>query len=199
MKPPKRKRGDLYAEALKKPNADEAVAWLWEQVPEDMCKHPCIEVQVRKRFIKPIPTPVFLGPFAKSLVDAATAYESAKATKTLHLWGPPGTGKSSFAKTLFTDFTLVRGSLDSLKLTPPWRRQLPIVFDDVDFKSVSKEDLKSCCDVVDGGSIRVLYGTYDIPPGVPRVILSNRLFFWGGGDVDEAILERRLISFKIDM
>lgn len=179
---------DPWSHALAQTTADEALEVLWTKRPRDMCLNAHnVERNVRSRFCLP-QVPVFTGPFGPTFHSAAAGWN--RATHSLHLWGPAGCGKTSFAKTLFPNFTYVKGSIQRLRKI---RFDLPLILDDLSGQQgLEYDELKVLTDIVDGGSIRLLWGEVTIPPGLPRIFLSNTKLPFGEFDPDKAIYGRRV-------
>lgn len=183
---------DPWVHALKQETADEAMEVLWKKRPRDMCLNAHnVERNVRSRFCLP-QVPIFQGPFGSAFHAASDGWN--RATHSLHLWGPAAAGKTTYAKTLFPNFTYVKGSIQRLRKI---RFDLPLILDDLSgLGGLEYDELKVLTDIVDGGSIRLLWGEITIPPGLPRVFLSNGKLPFGElmSDPDKAIYGRRVTT-----
>lgn len=125
-----------------------------------------------------------------------------KDTHAALLHGPPGVGKTSFAIYYMRHICgcepfVVTGTLNSLKFNH-WNGSDPLIFDDMFFAG-DKDDPQlsnTLTTVFEPRTLRVLYGTIDIPAGVPRIFLSNYAhpFKNAGGSV----YGRRVQSFSIE-
>lgn len=86
------------------------------------------------------------------------------------LWGPEGTGKTVFALQHFKKPLLVTDLEDLKHLT---KSHDGIVFDDMDFTTVSRSMLIKLVGRDLPRSIRVTYGKVTIPRGMPRIFTTN--------------------------
>lgn len=149
---------------------------LWEDETETMilrCRNVKEGLAVLRR---PITTTEF------KLKDFTRAKLSDKllATKAVVLYGSPGSGKTSFALAHFVKPLLIRdiNDLRELEEDPTFTG---LVFDEVQFLgdppqyfgrwSVGRAVV--LVDLAFVASIRVLYGTVKIPPGMPRIFCTN--------------------------
>lgn len=116
--------------------------------------------------------------------------------RSLVLVGPPGCGKTSWAKTFCPKPALFVRHLDSLRLfDPSFHRS--IIFDDLTFGHLPVSTQKYLTDCMDLAEIHIRYGIAKIPAGTPRVFTCNEWPFEIGGVHAEAI-RRRVVEFILD-
>lgn len=88
------------------------------------------------------------------------------------LWGPPGIGKTCFAKAHFVNPLMVSHK-DDLRLFNPEQHD-GIIFDDMDFRHWPRTAQIHIVDQDDGRSIDVKYGTAYIPAHTKKVFTTNQ-------------------------
>jgi len=115
-------------------------------------------------------------------------------TKTLVLWGPTNTGKTSLAKALLPNALFVR-HIDVLK---EYKTGLysGIIFDDMEFKHWPRGPQIHLVDTDNVSQINVKHSCAIIPEGTPRIITTNlmpgEVFTLNLMDVDACPISRRL-------
>jgi len=93
----------------------------------------------------------------------------------LILWGPTGTCKTEFTKSLLKSMNLesllIRNihAFRDVRIGPG----TALLFDDVSLADKTREELIHYFDLENGTQLRVMYGTIDIPPGTPRAFTTN--------------------------
>lgn len=94
-------------------------------------------------------------------------------TRTLVLWGPTNTGKTSLAKALLPRALFVR-HIDALK---EYRtgKYVGIIFDDMSFKHWPREAQIHLVDTENVSQINVKHSIAIIPEGTPRIICHNSM------------------------
>lgn len=102
-----------FAEATAMESVHSALQHLWQQRPQDMCKHgESIERNLRKHFAPVVVYQPYNGPY-EHWID----WEHTKMS--LLIWGPPGGGKTQYARWLmahkFGAYTYVKKSHEELK------------------------------------------------------------------------------------
>lgn len=111
----------------------------------------------------------------------------------LWLKGPTNTGKTEYAKSLFSRPLLVR-HIDDLKKLKPTHDG--IVFDDMSFKHWPRESQIHLIDIQNDSTINVKHGAITIPRLMPRIFTSNVAIF----TYDPAITRRiRYIKIEEDL
>jgi len=96
-------------------------------------------------------------------------------TKTLVIVGPPGCGKTTWAKEHAPKPALFIRHLDSLAQFRPEHRS--IIFDDLDFKHLPNSTQKYLVDYENLSEIHIRYKVARIPEGIPRVFTANEYPF----------------------
>lgn len=178
--------------ALQCTTAQEAIEHLWEAVPAEMCKHSHqIEENIRKRMRVPYEQKRFSGPYHEHFYPP---HDWDSTTHSLLLTGPPGIGKTQFARYLLGDCDYVKGTLESLR---ECKFDRPLLFDEIHMlgPGVDPEQSKEITDVENGGTIKLRYKDVQIPPGVPRIFVSN--FETPFRNPNEAVYGRRVVTHRI--
>ena len=118
------------------------------------------------------------------------------ATHSLHLWGPPGSGKTCFAQHLlrehFGDCEYVKAHIEAMRSLTFTK---PFVFDEAMFLLHEGATSREITDVVSGGVVHARYNAISIPPGIPRIFVSNQR--WVFKNPDESVYGRRLIQYEM--
>jgi len=163
------KVGDLYAEAMDKAKEsfeDGMKVLEHAKTYRDLAIHgEAIERNMRARK-KQKTTPKY------TLDQFKLTFEWDK-TKTLVLWGPTNTGKTSLAKALLPNALFVR-HIDALKEYKSGNYE-GIVFDDMSFKHWPREGQIHLLDTDNVSQINVKHSIAIIPEGTPRIITTNMM------------------------
>lgn len=118
------------------------------------------------------------------------------ATHSLHLWGPPGSGKTCFAQHLlrehYGDCEYVKAHIESMRALSFTK---PFVFDEAMFLLHEGATSREITDVVSGGVVHARYNAITIPPGIPRIFVSNQR--WVFKNPDESVYGRRLLQYEM--
>lgn len=117
-------------------------------------------------------------------------------THSLHLYGPPGSGKTCFAQHLlreyYGDCEYVKAHIEALKSLTFTK---PFVFDEVMLLCHDAATSREITDVVSGGVIHARYNAITIPPGIARVFVSNQR--WVFKNPDDSVYGRRLVQYEM--
>ena len=95
--------------------------------------------------------------------------------KTLILYGPSGTGKTEFCKSLFKSMNfetlLVRdiNALGNIQIG----ENLALLLDDISLASRTREEKIHFFDLENNSPLRILYSVVVIPAGTPRAFTTN--------------------------
>jgi len=161
------KVGDLYQQAMEKAKVDFDEGWAVLQHSKtyrDLAVHgEAIERNLR-RAKRQKTTPKY------TLDQFEVTFEWDK-TKTLVLYGPTNTGKTSLAKALLPNALFVR-HVDALKEYKSGA-YVGIIFDDMSFKHWPREAQIHLLDTDNVSQINVKHGIAVIPEGTPRLITTN--------------------------
>lgn len=145
-----------------------------------------------------INTPVVSPDFALSTFpEEWRSLESFSFQKSLVLWGPPGTGKSSFACSLLPGALFV-SHIDQLTDFQP-ELHTGIIFDDVSFTHFPIGSQIHLVDMAFDRAIHVRYQVATIPKGTKKIFTTN---IEGGAIFDlrpEYGVKRRVSIHKLDM
>lgn len=114
-------------------------------------------------------------------------------TKALHLWGPPGIGKTEYAKSLCGGDFLFVTHLDDLKRL---KGESCIIFDDLCFRTYDRETAIALTDTANDRSIHCRYQPGRIPAGTLRIFTSNFAEIWP--EDQSGALARRLQVQRCD-
>lgn len=179
-----------YAMALQQPTAEAALESLWASNPEDMCKFgSSISENVTKRMRTTPPQLRYYGPYPKHFYPPAWDPK----THSLLLIGPPGIGKTQFARYLLGANDYVKGRLD------PGLRGIsfdkPLIFDEINMLDSPPEQSKEITDVENGGTISMRYKNPVVPPGIPRIFCANMEYPFR--NPNDAVYGRRVVTHSL--
>jgi len=182
-----------YKAALEAPSVREGIAILKRKVPKDIVRFgEQIERNLRRHIAGSWEMTYYLGPYPAHYFPE----DWNPRTHTLLLWGEPGTNKTQFAMYLiahlFGPFEYIKAKYEEgRKLTG-----LPFIFDEAYMLDAqTRECSREICCVECGGTVQCRQSNYTIPPGVPRIFVSNiqhPLHNPGG-----AVYGRRVVQWEI--
>lgn len=178
--------------------AEAAIEHLWQKKPADMCKQGAnIEANIRKRKAKVYARPIYYGPYPCHFYPEVMLPELDMKKYSLHLHGSAGLNKTQFAqywmKHQYGDVQIAKGKVESLKNI---NTSQPFIHDEIMLLNHDPEDSKEITDVENGGSVTARYNNIDIPPGVPRIFISNHSHPFK--NPHDAVYGRRLLSLSLD-
>ena len=97
-------------------------------------------------------------------------------TKCLWIYGPPGTNKTQYTLSLLEQVYRYRilfvDNINVLNRFDPSKHEV-IVFDDIDFSKLKREELISLIDADTERTAKILYKTVTLPPETHRIIIAN--------------------------
>lgn len=169
---------------------EEAIEYLWQECPRDMALSAHnITVNFKKKFKPTLVQKRFYGPYQKCFYPP----EFDPQTHSLLLVGPPGIGKTQFARYLLGDCDYIKGNLDKVKQL---QFDKPILFDEINTLNMDPEVSKELTDVENGGSWPMRYTNPEIPGGIARIFCSNIEFPFR--NPNDAVYGRRVVTHRID-
>lgn len=183
-----------WGKALAMATAEEAIEYLWIHQASDMCKQGRqIEANIRDRFKPPTPeAKLYFGPWPERYF-----FDVDMTTHAVCVWGPPGTGKTQFIRYYmahtYGEYGYAKSHVENLKNLDLSK---PFIFDEVLMTDKEPRDSREITDVENGGVVSARYNTIDIPPGTPRVFISN--YEWPFKNPQEAVYDRRVKMYKIE-
>lgn len=168
---------DIWGEASRKRTAAEAIDFLWREKPQDMVKFGHnIERNLRRRIDTVSGTDRrYRGPYIQ-----APGADWDPDQQTLVVVGPPGIGKTQWAK-YFAEHSgrkwiYIKNSIEGLK-----HKWVPgvelIIFDDISiekYQDKGKKDWSDIFDINEGGSIHMRNVDFEMPAGVHKMWLCNQ-------------------------
>lgn len=201
-----RKHGDVltnrptnvFAEALAAGSVREGMDIIALQDPGAYLRFgESIERNLRRRLAPAREPTVYFGPFISPLVGT----DWNPYTHSLLLWGAPGLGKTQFARYYmshrFGEYDYIKGSHEQLRKL---HFDKPFIFDEV-YLCNDKDpwhkpaQSREITDVENGGCVECRNSNVDIPPGVPRIFLSNYAFPFR--NPMDSVYERRVVSVHV--
>lgn len=185
-----KKADQTYAEALAAPTVREGLQIIKTNKPRDYCLYGhTIERNLNNNAKKPFAHRYTMEDFLRPAVDFTE--------KSTHVFGPSGTGKTSYVVAHFLN-PLVISHIDALKkLTPDHDA---IVFDDMSFLHWPPETVIHLVDKDFDRDLHIRYGTVHVPAGTIKVFTHNsRDIFYKPETPEEqqAAINRRLNYINI--
>lgn len=183
---------DAYALAVKCANAEDAVALLWEKVPQDMIRNGRrIKANIVNKFspARPYDQKRYYGPYPKEFYPVGWDREK----HSLLIVGPSGVGKTQFARYLLGDCDYIKDELDPALKSCKFDK--PLLFDDIDMLRADPSQSSEITDVENGGTIEMRYANVTIPFGVPRIFLHCMEYPFR--DPRAAVYGRRVVTHVI--
>ena len=182
-----------WATAMRMATVEDAVDHLWWHETQAMCKGGnVIAANIASRMAPAPEAKLFYGPFPKWMHDHLDDWDPT--SHSLLLTGIPGQGKTQFARYImaheFGQYNFVKKNHEDLKELRNLR--LPLLYDEINFLTREADESKEITDVENGGSVHCRFKSVTIPPGVPRIFLSNEPHPFH--DPHGAVYGRRLVS-----
>lgn len=185
---------NVFSEALSASSVREGMDIIALQDPGSYLRYgETIERNLRRRLAPSFEAKLYYGPFISPLVG--TNWDSS--THSLLVWGAPGLGKTQWCRYYMSHHF---GEYDYVKSSPEQLKRLsfdkPFIFDEVNLvKPQFDPDIsREITDVENGGSVHCRNSNVDIPPGIPRIFVSNLPFpFRNPAD---AVYGRRVVSVE---
>ena len=183
---------DPYRAALEAPSVREAMNVLAKKRPADVCKYgEQIERNIRRRLCAVVEYTIYCGPFPVSYFPVNWN----PLTHSLLLWGEPGTHKTQFARYLmshmFGEYTYIKRKHEQLRKLCG----LPFIFDEAYFIDVEPQASREATCVECGGVLGARNTDIEIPPGIPRIFVSN--YEWPFHNPQNAVYDRRVVKHHI--
>lgn len=120
--------------------------------------------------------------------------------KALILFGPSGTGKTEFSKSMLKSMnfdTVFIRDINALKELDEGIKNPALLFDDISLCGKTREQKIHFFDLENTSQLRILYAIVDIPKGTPRVFTTNKVENLIGIEAPEEIM-RRVHLVRID-
>lgn len=164
-----RERG-RYIELARGGDTNAAILAFAEEHPQQyVINKPKVEANLRQLARAP---PERKATYAISTFKPPEGFAMQK-SKTLILSGSTGTGKTQFAKAIFSGGALFVRHIDKLKELAD---ENGIIFDDMCFKHWPRESCIHLVDIEEEAQINVKHSMVSIPRGMPRIITTNLNF-----------------------
>lgn len=165
-------KDEIFRAAINAEDFTAACAYIKEHAPRDYVMHKSAIDNNLKAMFEEMVSPIkeeheFVIPLkSKSLLEKYSVF----------LYGPSGTGKTTYAMAHFQQPLLCR-HIDDLKSIHT--KHDGVIFDDMSFKHYPRTTCIHLLDLDYTSSIHVRYGTAKLRAGLPRIFTSNETF----GDV----------------
>jgi len=186
-----------YKQALQAKTVSEGMEILALRRPSDYLRFgEAMERNLRRR-LQTVPRAIeYFGPYLPSWYPDTWNPD----THSLLLWGSAGINKTQYAKWLMRhkvgEFDYVKGDHEAIKRISGRK---PFIFDEINClgekccPSVSRE----ITDVENGGEVKCRNSNMYIPPGLPRIFISNLAFPFR--NPEESVYQRRVYSFPLNL
>lgn len=186
-----------YKQALEAATVEQGLDILALRRPGDYLRFgESMERNLRRR-LQAIPSPIeYFGPY----VPEWFPHTWNPSTHSLLIWGPPGINKTQYARWLMRhlvgDFDYIKGNYECIKRISGRK---PFIHDEVNCL------VERCCptvsreitDVENGGEVVCRNSNMYIPPGLPRIFISNIAFPFR--NPQDSVYNRRLVSMRLDV
>ena len=187
-------RIDHMAHALTLPSVTQAMTYIMMNDAASYVRFGhTIEANLARHFRKlvAVRVPMWYGPYP----ELREPPNWDPMTHSLHLYGPPNSGKTVCAQHLlrcrYGSCEYIKGHLEALKQLSMTK---PFVFDEVMLLTQPAATSREITDIVSGGTVHARYAPITIPPGLPRIFISNTR--WVFKNPDESVYGRRLIQWE---
>jgi hypothetical protein len=153
-----------------------------------------MERNLRRRLETPRTAILYYGPYVASWfpIDWEPYRHS------LLIWGPAGVNKTQFARYLLShmvgEYDYIKGSHESAKHLSMRR---PFIHDEIKClgDKCPPENSREITDVENGGEVECRNSNVSIPPGLPRIFISNLAFPFR--DPQQSVYGRRVVSHEV--
>jgi len=184
-----------FAQALAASSVREGMDILALRRPGDYLRYgEAMERNLRRRVETPAPVREYMGPYISDWFPS----DWNPYTHSLLLWGVVGLNKTNFAKWLMRhmvgEFEYIKKSHESVKLLSGKK---PFIHDEVNCLSdkCEADNSREITDVENGGCVTCRGTNCYIPPGLPRIFISNIAFPFR--DPQKSVYGRRLVSLEL--
>ena len=153
-----------------------------------------MERNLRRRLETPRTAILYYGPYVSSWFPSN--WEPYR--HSLLLWGAAGINKTQFARYLLShlvgEYDYIKGSHESVKHLSMRR---PFIHDEIKCLSdkCTPENSREITDVENGGEVECRNSNVSIPPGLPRIFISNLAFPFR--DPQQSVYGRRVVSHEV--
>jgi len=171
-------------------DADDFMRLVRENYPKDFCLNHCRLAAMAKKASRTggINTIEIFSPAYSIIMPPELALSMPLPGRSTVVIGPPGCGKTTWAKMYCPKPSLFVRHLDSLSELRPYHQS--IIFDDLDFKHLPPPTQKFLVDQSDVAEIHIRYRVARIPPALTRIFTCDEYPFISEGVHGDAVRRR---------